>query len=178
MNSFFMTLVVGISLSMDAFSLAIIYGMQGINRKNEIILSMIVGIFHFFMPLIGLAFGNLIYNYFIFNFNIVVAVIFGIIGISMMLSIKDDNVVDVSLGIVGIFLFGLSVSIDSLITGIGFRGINNNYISVSSVFMLCSGLFTFIGLRFGNKLSQRFGKLSTFCGGVMLLILAVYYVFK
>ena len=129
MNSFFMTLAVGISLSMDAFSLSIIYGMQGISKKNEIILSIVVGMFHFFMPLIGLLFGNLIYNYFIFNFNIVIAVIFGIIGLSMLLSIKEDKIVDVSLGIVGIFLFGLSVSIDSLITGIGFRGINNNYIS-------------------------------------------------
>ncbi len=178
MNSFFMTLAVGISLSMDAFSLSIIYGMQGISKKNEIILSIVVGMFHFFMPLIGLLFGNLIYNYFIFNFNIVIAVIFGIIGLSMLLSIKEDKIVDVSLGIVGIFLFGLSVSIDSLITGIGFRGINNNYISVSSIFMICSGLFTFIGLRFGNKFSQRFGKLSTFCGGVMLVVLAVYYLIK
>ena len=159
MNSFFMTLAVGISLSMDAFSLSIIYGMQGISKKNEIILSIVVGMF-------------------IFNFNIVIAVIFGIIGLSMLLSIKEDKIVDVSLGIVRIFLFGLSVSIDSLITGIGFRGINNNYISVSSIFMICRGLFTFIGLRFGNKLSQRFGKLSTFCGGWMLVVLAIYYIFK
>ena len=100
MNSFFMTLTVGISLSMDAFSLSIIYGMQGISKKNEIILSIVVGMFHFFMPLIGLLFGNLIYNYFIFNFNIVIAVIFGIIGLSMLLSIKEDKIVDVSLGIV------------------------------------------------------------------------------
>lgn len=47
MNSFFMTLAVGISLSMDAFSLSIIYGMQGISKKNEIILSIVVGMFHF-----------------------------------------------------------------------------------------------------------------------------------
>lgn len=177
MNTFFTTLMVGISLSMDAFSLALGYGTQGLSKKNEIILSMIVGIYHFIMPLIGLFFGNIIFSYFIFNVNFLVAIIFGIIGIEMIISsIKDENV-QVFLSLGGFLLFGLSVSIDSLTTGIGLRAINDNYLEVSSIFMICSGLFTYLGLKLGNRLSDRFGKYATFCGGLILIILAIKFVF-
>ena len=76
MNTFFVTILLGISLSMDAFSLALGYGTQGIGKKNEILLAVIVGVFHFFMPLIGLFIGNAIYQYFVFNFDLVVGIIF------------------------------------------------------------------------------------------------------
>ena len=58
MNIFFVVLLIGVSLSMDAFSLALIYGTYGLSRRNEIILSIIVGLFHFFMPLVGLFFWD------------------------------------------------------------------------------------------------------------------------
>lgn len=45
---------------MDAFSLALIYGTQGITKKHKILLSLIVGIYHFIMPLIGVAIGTVI----------------------------------------------------------------------------------------------------------------------
>ena len=64
MDTFFTTLIIGISLSMDAFSLALIYGTQSISKKNKIILSIIVGIYHFVMPLLGVFLGNIILIYF------------------------------------------------------------------------------------------------------------------
>ena len=62
MSSFFTILLIGISLSMDAFSLALIYGMQGMSNKQKLLLSIIVGIYHFIMPLIGLSFGTIVEN--------------------------------------------------------------------------------------------------------------------
>lgn len=178
MNTFFTTLLVGISLSMDAFSLALIYGTQGMSKKDELFLSIIVGLFHFFMPLIGFNLGNFLYNYFIFNFNLVVGIIFTIIGIEMIVSGVKEEEVNILLSIWGFLMFGLSVSIDSLTTGIGLKVINDNYLEVSSIFMLCSGIFTYFGLKFGNKLNDKFGKYSTIGGGGMLIILAIYYVFR
>ena len=83
---FLTSLLVGISLSMDAFSLSLIYGTQGISKRNEILLSIIVGIFHFFMPLMGLLFGNIITSYYEFNLDMFVGIIFIIIGIEMIVS--------------------------------------------------------------------------------------------
>lgn len=178
MGTFFTVLLVGISLSMDAFSLSLIYGTQGIDRKNMIELSIIVGIFHFLNPLIGLSIGNILYNYFIFNFNLVVGIIFSVIGCEMIISSYKDNDINILLNVWGYLLFGLSVSIDSLTTGIGMKAISDNYLMVSSVFMLCSGIFTYIGLNLGNKLSDKFGKCATIGGGGMLIFLAIYFIFK
>lgn len=177
MDIFFTCFLIGVSLSMDAFSLALIYGTYGLSRKNEIILSIIVGIFHFVMPLIGLFFGNLIMKCFVFDVNLVVGIIFGIIGIEMIISSIKEEEVSVLISLVGFLFFGLSVSIDSLTTGIGLSAISENYLGVASMFMIVSGLFTYLGLYLGNKINDKFGKYATFGGGVMMIFLAMHYIF-
>lgn len=177
MNIFFMCLLVAISLSMDAFSLALIYGTYGLSKKNELLLSGIVGIFHFVMPLLGLFFGSIVMKYFIFNVNLVVGFIFGIIGIEMLLSVKKEEEVKILVSLIGFLLFGLSVSLDSLTTGIGLSAISHNYIGVACLFMIVSALFTYLGLRFGNRLNEKFGKYATLLGGILMLVLALGYIF-
>ena len=177
LNILFITIIIGISLSMDAFSLSLIYGVYGISRKNEIILALIVGLFHFFMPLFGSLFGNIILNYYEFNTDLFIGIIFGIIGIDMIVSgIKDEDVSILSGGL-GYIMFGLSVSIDSFTTGIGIYAINNNYLEVSFIFMFCSGILTYLGLRLGNILSSRFGRYANIVGGIIFIMLVLCYIF-
>jgi putative Mn2+ efflux pump MntP len=171
------TFIIGISLSMDAFSLALAYGTVGLSKRQEIILSIIVGTFHFFMPLVGLFFGNIILSHFTVNVNLLVAVIFGIIGVEMVISSIKDEEVKVLVSFVGFFLFGLSVSIDSFTTGIGLSIINQNYLQVSFIFAIVSSVFTYLGLRLGVKLNESYGRYSTFIGGIILIMLGIYYLF-
>lgn len=177
MNIIFTTFLIGVSLSMDAFSLALVYGMYSLKKKDIFLLSGIVGVFHFCMPLMGVGLGSVITSYFLLNVNLVVGVIFGIIGIDMIISsIKEDSISAV-ISIWGFLLFGLSVSIDSFTTGIGLSLISDNYYLCSFMFMSVSAFFTYLGLVLGNKLNSRFGRYATICGGVIMLILAVYYIF-
>ena len=175
MNTFLMTLLVGISLSMDAFSLALVYGMQKITSKDKIILAIIVGLYHFLMPLIGLKIGNYITSYVFLDLDILVAVIFGVIGIEMIISSIKEKEEKIFINIIGFLIFGLSVSIDSLTTGIGLNVINNNYLQVAFIFAIVSAIFTYVGLILGNKLNDKIGKYSTIIGGIILIILGVYY---
>lgn len=177
MNVLFTCILIGISLSMDAFSLALLYGTYGLAKKEEITLSVIVGLFHFFMPLIGLFFGNMIFRYFVMDANFVVGIIFGLIGFEMFISSFREEEVKILIGFVPFLLFGLSVSIDSLTTGIGLSSISDNYLMVSSIFMLFSGCFTYLGLKLGGFLSKRFGKLATIFGGGMMIVLGFFYIF-
>ena len=55
-------IITAVSLSMDAFSLSLLYGTLGMKKEEKLILSFIVGIFHFIMPLLGKCFGNLIFE--------------------------------------------------------------------------------------------------------------------
>ena len=177
LSNFFIILLVGISLSMDAFSLSIIYGIYGLSIRNKILLSCIVGAFHFIMPIMGLFFGSIIMKYFIFSTNLVVGVIFFIIGISMIISCFRDDNINILVNLVGFLLFGMSVSVDSFTTGIGLSLINNNYLMVSFIFMIISGILTYLGLSFGKILNIKFGNLSNLIGGAIMIILSLYYVF-
>ena len=134
--------------------------------------------FHFFMPLLGLGLGKVLIQYFIFNLELVVGIIFLIIGLEMIVSAKKEEEVKILVSLFGFFLFGLSVSIDGFTTGIGLSVITNHYIRVSILFMIVSGFFTYIGLRFGNKLSEKFGKYATMGGGILMCLLALRQIFK
>ena len=175
MNTLLTTILIGIGLSMDAFSLSFSYGTLNINKKDRVILSSLVGLFHFFMPLLGLFIGNIILKYIIIDLDILLAIIISLIGIEMIISSikKEDNTMLLSL--LSFILFAFSVSIDSFSVGIGLKGINNNYLQVSIIFSLCSFIFTYVGLILGTKLNDLVGRYAKTIGGIILIGLGVYY---
>ena len=161
---------------MDAFSLSLIYGVQGIEKKDKIFISLIVGIFHFIMPQIGLLLGELILNKIPLKHSIIVGIILIIISVEMIISSIKEEEKTFLLSIIGYLIFGLSVSIDSLTTGIGLSAITNNYILASVIFSLTSFLFTIVGLNIGNFLNIKYGKISTIIGGIILLLVGIFYI--
>ena len=162
---------------MDAFSLSLLYGTEGIQKKEKIILSIIVGIYHFIMPLVGLSIGSFITSKIIFNPDIIIGIILCLIAVEMLMSSFKEKEEKFLLSIPGFLMFGLSVSIDSLTTGIGLPAITNNCILTCIIFFITSLFFTFLGLNLGNILNQKYGKISTIAGGFMLLILGIIYIF-
>ena len=171
-------ILIAVSLSMDAFSLALIYGTQGITKKHKILLSLIVGIYHFIMPLIGVAIGTVITKKILVNPNIIVGIILSLIAIEMIISSFKEEDKKFLLTIPGYLLFGLSVSIDSLTTGIGLSLITQKYIFSSLIFAIASLSFTFFGLNIGDRLNKKYGRISTILGGIVLFVLGILYIFK
>lgn len=172
MSSFFTILIIGISLSMDAFSLALIYGMQGMSQKNKIILSIIVGLYHFIMPLIGLSFGTILANINLISIDIIASLILIYIGIDLIVSnYKKEERLEINK--LGFIIFGLSVSIDSLTVGIGLKALTDNYLLSSTIFSLSSLTFTYLGLILGNIIGSKVGKYSKLIGGIILICIAL-----
>jgi len=172
MSSFFTIFLIGISLSMDAFSLALIYGMTGMTKREKIFLSIIVGIYHFIMPLIGLTFGTIIDNINLVSIDIVASIILIYIGIDLIISnFKEEE--KISLTKTGFIIFGLSVSIDSLTVGIGLKAITDSYLLSSSIFSVTSLIFTYLGLTLGNIIGRKVGSYSKIIGGSILIIIAI-----
>lgn len=168
--------LIAISLSMDAFSLSLAYGTISLSKNDIKLLSVIVGVYHFFMPILGMLIGNFILNVLKINDNLLVFVIFLFIGISMLIeSFKKGEKVK-KLKITEMILFGLAVSIDSFSIGIGLNAISNNFLICSIIFSITSFVFTYIGLVLGNKLNQLIGKVATFIGGITLIILGIIYI--
>lgn len=174
--SFLIVLVIAISLSMDAFSLSLAYGTLDLSKKNINKLSIIVGIYHFVMPLIGLFIGNAILKYFPVNPNLIVTIVLCFIGIQMIIETfkSEENMRLMSFS--ELLLFGLAVSIDSFSVGIGLNAINDNYLLCSLIFSISSFCFTYLGLLLGKKISQLIGKASTLIGGIVLIIIGLIYI--
>lgn len=125
--------LIAVSLSMDAFSLALIYGTQGITKKDKLLLSLIVGVYHFIMPLIGVIIGNLITSKILINTNILVGIILSLIAVEMIISSFKETNNKFLLTFPSYLIFGLSVSIDSLTTGIGLSLITKNCFFINCI---------------------------------------------
>ena len=68
-------LLIGIALSMDTFSLSLGIGTFNITNKQALKLSLIVGIMHFFMPILGMLLGNKIIKIFELQCDILLGII-------------------------------------------------------------------------------------------------------
>ncbi len=174
--SLYITLIIAVSLSMDAFSLALAYGTLNLEKKYIIKLSIIVGIYHFFMPLIGKSIGTLLLNLIPINPNIIVLIVLSFIGLEMIIDTftKEEEIKIMSLK--ELILFGLAVSIDSFSVGIGLEAISKNYILSVTIFSITSFIFTYLGLILGKKINNLIGKISTIIGGIVLIIVGIMYI--
>lgn len=172
----FLTLfLIAVSLSMDTFSLSTIYGTIGLEKRKIYLLSLIVGVFHFFMPLFGNLVGNFLLSKLPIQPNIVVGIIFILIAIQMF--IQKEDVVDLK-NFWMLLLFAFTVSIDSFSVGIGISMITKNSLVAYLTFFVTSMIFTFFGLRFGKYLSTKFGNKATKIGAIILITLGIFYIFK
>ena len=172
----FIIFIIAVSLSMDAFFFFLAYGTLNIRKKDIYTLSVIVGMYHLFMPIIGHFVGNkfafilpIASNFFIFIILVLIAFEMIIDSIKKTDSIKVMNIKDM-------ILFGLTVSIDSFSVGLGIDTICNNILYSSLIFSLTSFIFTLIGLLIGKKINRIFGNISTLFGGVVLILIAIIYV--
>lgn len=173
--SIVMVIIIAVSLSMDAFSLSLAYGTLNMEKQEMKILSIIVGIYHFMMPLIGMWIGNKILDVLPIRPNTVVFVVLLVIGIQMIIeSFKQTREVSL-MKFSELLIFGLAVSIDSFSVGLSLRTIYNNPLICAFIFSFSSFLFTYLGLYLGKRINDIIGHISTRIGGIALIIIGFFY---
>jgi putative Mn2+ efflux pump MntP len=170
--------LVGIGLSMDTFSLSMCYGTLNLSNHKINILSIIVGIFHFMMPLLGMTIGHLIGHYVVFDARYIIFIIFMILGLEMISNVLEKKTSKVLLSAWGFIVFGFTVSIDSFSAGIGLEFISDKHFLCAFIFSITSAVFTYIGLKLGTKLNNRFKDSSQIAGALILILFALTYLFK
>ncbi|MCI8588655.1 MAG: hypothetical protein HFG40_03280 [Bacilli bacterium] len=169
--------LIAVGLSMDAFSLALIYGTLNMQKKYHNLMSLFVGIFHFFMPLLGYFIGKIIFSFLPIQPEIIAGIIFIALAIEMLLSLKKDEPLKLLENIYSICLFAFTVSIDSFSIGIGLGNLTKNMILASLIFSITSGVFTYCGVKLGDILVKKFGNIATLVGAIILLSLGIHYIF-
>jgi manganese efflux pump family protein len=176
-----------LALGTDAFSVAMVIGVKKFKMLSIIKISIIIGVFHIIMPLIGLYGGFFIEKifsyYFKYNgeldliFNNIGAGILILIGIYMLLERwfgSKDETNDFKLKGFGIYLLALSVSIDALSVGIGVGMMDFNK-SLVLLFGVIAGIMMATGLYLGSKVGFWLGDNAQSWGGIALIFLGIHF---
>lgn len=174
MSSIFLYIFMAIGLSMDAFSLAIVYGTNGIKKKKIILLATIVGIFHFVMPNLSDILGKTFLLHFKNYAHIIEGVVFFVLAIEMILSFKEEDTKYKLDRFFELLLFAFAVSIDSFTVGLALSLENQSLILPGIIFSFISGIFTFLGLLLGKYLNDKVGDISKIIGIIILFLLAFH----
>jgi len=158
---------------MDAFSLAVSFGTLEFSLKKCFLISFIVGVFHFFMPLIGSVVGNSFINLLQINTHFLSGIIFSYIAIQMIKEFKSEDNETFNMNFLGTIMFALGVSLDSFGVGFTFNSSILFLVKTTTIFAICSFLFTFLGLYLGRLINKLIGYYAVLFGAVIMVILAL-----
>ena len=173
MEEIIILLIIAIGLSMDAFSLALGYGTIGLTTKDTFKISMLVGIFHFFMPLIGLSLGIFITTKLHINSHFIMGIVLLFIALEMIIEMIKHEEKSINLKFISLLLFALSVSLDSFSTGIGLEAITKKYYIATTIFSIISFFITYLGLILGKYINLIFGNYAKILGIILLTTIGI-----
>lgn len=175
MKELLILLIIGISLSIDAFSVSTCIGMTNISLKKTLKTSLIVGLFHFIMPLLGVMLSYQINKIIIINSDIILGIILILLSAQSFIEYLNPSNKEISLNKFGLFFFALGVSLDSFSVGMGLNAITDNLMLSSTIFSICSFSFTFLGLTLGKYINKLFKTYSYLVGTIILFILGIIF---
>lgn len=170
-------IILGLSLSIDAFSLSLTYGLLNIPKKTILTMSLSVGVFHFVMPILGIKLGNIITDTLNINSKTILIVILVLILIEMIKSMKEETK-EHNLSLINVILFSLLVSFDSFTLGIGLNYITNRLLLAPLIFSIISSIFTFLGFTLGKYISTRVNYRIKLIGIVLFITILMYFLCK
>ena len=176
MTDWLLTFIIAVSLAMDCFAVSLGIGCSSSSCDNRSLfrLSFHFGLFQGGMTLIGWLVGNTILPY-IEKFDHWIAfILLAWIGIRMIkegLSSKTEKINGDPTRGGTLILLSVATSIDALGVGLSLSILKTNVFYSSLIIGVVSLLFTIIGLRFGNRLNEKFGKRVEVMGGLILLFI-------
>jgi manganese efflux pump family protein len=162
--------IMAFALGMDAFSVGLGMGLIPLRLKQIFYIGVTVGIFHVFMPLAGIGIGRYLSE----NFGSIATWIGGglllLLGVQMLASSfkKGDDFSFRPVGM-GLWIFALSVSLDSFSVGLSLGIFGARTLLSLLLFGVFSMVLTWTGLLLGRKFQNLLGSYSEALGGSILL---------
>lgn len=171
-------LLIGIGLSMDAFSVSICKGLttKQFSWKMALTCGLWFGFFQALMPLIGFFLGAQFEQYITAVDHWIAFGLLFLIGANMIreaLSKKEEQTKDSSLGFKTMLLLAIATSIDALAVGISFACIQVKIWSSILIIGITTFLFSIIGVKIGNVFGSKFEKSAGIIGGIILILIGL-----
>lgn len=175
----FLTLfMMAFALGMDAFSVGLGMGLIKLKLKQIFYIGLTIGIFHIWMPLAGMVIGRVLSHQFGTIAVYAGGLLLIVLGIQMIVSsFKEDETAMLTPKGYGLFIFALSVSLDSFSVGLSLGIYGARTIITIIMFGAVSMILTWIGLLLGKRVQKWFGRYSEALGGSILLAFGLKLLF-
>lgn len=177
---FIQAIALGIALAMDCFTVSITCGLQkSMSKSRTLLLAFCFAFFQAFMPLLGSVLTSFFYSFIeTISAWISFSLLF-IIGIKMFIDGKNfrlrDKVFDVSSFRV-IILLSIATSIDALVIGISFSGMNwvvgQQLMSIFIIFLVTL-ILSLLGVKMGERINFVKPRFALILGGFILILIGV-----
>jgi manganese efflux pump family protein len=167
-------LLMAFALGMDAFSIGLGMGMFKLRLRQIFKIGITIGLFHVWMPLVGMLAGKFLSEKFGTFASLIGGLLLIILGVQMIWSSlrKSDQSVMTPVGF-GLFIFALSVSLDSFSLGLTLGIYGAKIVLVMICFGVVAMILTWSGLLIGKKAQGWIGSYSEALGGAILLAFGI-----
>lgn len=176
--SFVEVLLIGIGLSMDAFSVSICKGLTSkkFSWKMALVCGLWFGFFQALMPVIGFFLGVQFEEYITAFDHWIAFGLLVLIGANMIREAiwgSDDQNNNGALDFKTMLLLAIATSIDALAVGVSFACIQVKIWSSVLIIGLTTFVFSIIGVKIGNVFGSRFEKSAGIVGGIILILIGL-----
>ncbi len=171
-------ILISIGLAMDAFAVSISLGgchVKNLSSRHILALkaAVLFGLFQAGMPVIGWICGLQFQDYIKAIDHWIAFILLVIIGLKMLHEAwqshpeepKQRNTFK------ALLVLAVATSIDALAVGVTFSVLQINLLMAVSIIGVITFVLSYIGVDFGCRLGQRFGKWSEVLGGIILISL-------
>ena len=177
---FISILLIGVSLSMDAFAISVTNGLtlKDFNWRHALWMGIYFGGFQFLMPLIGCFLGSTVSSYITALGPYISFVLLAFIGGKMLFdSIKggdDEDEGMLTLSHKRLLVMAIATSIDALAVGVSFAFLPDVRLLPSCILIGCTTfVISFAGAMLGSKIPGLSGKKAGILGGIVLIGIGV-----
>nr|WP_232243276.1 manganese efflux pump MntP family protein [Paenibacillus sp. GSMTC-2017] len=178
-GQFITLLIIAMALGFDAFSLGLGIGLKGIRLRDIVKLGVVIGFFHVLMPIGGMITGQLVGGLLGNVATTAAGILLVLLGGHMIYSsLRGDEVQSFDHRTLwGLLVLSLSVSIDAFSIGITLGMFSADLLLTISLFGLSGGIMSMLGLLLGRKVSGKLGEYGEACGGAILFIFGIIFIF-
>lgn len=167
--------LIAVGLSMDAFAVSICKGLsiKKVTIRDALVVALFFGGFQALMPIIGYYIGTN-FQGFVESFSyLIAAALVILLGLKMIKESREEKESNSDLGLKTLIVLSLATSIDALAIGISFSLMNVDLVPSVTVIGLITFMLSYIGVKSGSFLGDRFQSKAEIFGGIILILIGI-----
>lgn len=174
--SLFDLIMIGISLSMDAFAVSICKGLsvRKVQLSHALICGAWFGAFQAIMPSLGYFLGSRFEHLLNSVGPWIAFILLAVIGVNMVReSFGGDEAVDNDFSAKAMLPLAVATSIDAFAVGVGFAAMEANIVVAALLIGCTTFTLSAIGVKVGAVFGDKYRAISERIGGVVLILIGL-----